>query len=105
MKDYTPEQKKNQPTLGASISTGISFVAFFWLKTLISRKMWFKFDLLFYFVNIALIISLATISVFFNFYVLEIIIFLLILIFNRKHVRNLLFIAKDIFGLIKPRKK
>jgi len=91
--------------LGASISTGISFVVFFWLKTLISRKMWFKFDLLFYFVNIALLISLATVSVFFNIYILEIIIFAIILIFNRRHLMDLKYIAKDILGLIKIRKK
>ncbi|TLG75234.1 lipopolysaccharide biosynthesis protein [Culicoidibacter larvae] len=31
--------------VGATISTGVSFVIFFWLRTIISRKLWYKFPL------------------------------------------------------------
>ena len=83
--------------LGASISTGISFVVFFWLKTLFSRKLWFNFDLFFYFINIFLILSLAIVSVFFDIYLLEIFIFALVLIYNKKHIKYLLSIMKSVF--------
>lgn len=31
--------------IGASISTGLSYILFFWLRTLASRKLWFKFKI------------------------------------------------------------
>lgn len=31
--------------IGAAIATGISYLVFFWTRTLISRKLWFKFDI------------------------------------------------------------
>ena len=30
--------------LGAGISTGISYTIFFWIKTMISRKLWYNFE-------------------------------------------------------------
>jgi len=43
---------------GAAISTSISFLAFFWVTTLFSRSLWYKFGLLKYIVNFALLSSL-----------------------------------------------
>ena len=31
--------------IGAAIATGISYLVFFWTRTLISRKLWYKFKL------------------------------------------------------------
>ena len=31
--------------IGAAIATGISYIAFFWARTLISRKLWYKFPI------------------------------------------------------------
>ena len=31
--------------IGASIATGISYLVFFWTRTLISRKLWYEFDI------------------------------------------------------------
>ena len=76
--------------LGASISTGISFIVYFWIGTLISRKLWFNFDILFFIVNIALMVILAFVSVFYNLVVVEVLIYILIIIYNRKHVKYII---------------
>lgn len=45
---------------GAAMATGISYIAFFWGRTLISRKLWYKFDLKIYvFSNIILLSNCA----------------------------------------------
>lgn len=81
--------------LGASISTGISYIAYFWISTLISRKLWFKFDLKFYFINILLMISLASVSVFYNYKIIEILIFGLVIVYNHSHLGYLCNVGMD----------
>ncbi len=45
---------------GAAIATGLSYIAFFWGRTLISRKLWHKFDLKIYLVvNIVVLANCA----------------------------------------------
>lgn len=90
--------------LGASISTGISFVVFFWAKTLISRKLWFKFDIKFYFINVFLILCLSFISVFFNSIIIELILFGCIIFFNKKNIRFLFEIIKSFLTNTKQKK-
>ncbi len=47
--------------IGAAMGTGIAYIAFFWARTLISRRYWYKFDLKFYFINmIILLVAAAT---------------------------------------------
>jgi len=43
---------------GAAISTCVSFLIFFWVTTLFSRKLWYKFGLIKYVVNFALLLLL-----------------------------------------------
>ncbi len=45
---------------GAAMATGLSYIAFFWGRTLISRKLWHKFDLKIYLiVNIVVLVNCA----------------------------------------------
>ncbi len=47
----------NFGAVGAAIATGISYLVFFWIRTLISRKLWYRFDLMhFILVTIILVI-------------------------------------------------
>ena len=43
--------------IGAAIGTGLSFVVFFWLRTMISRKFWFNFPLKLFVVESAVVIG------------------------------------------------
>ena len=46
--------------VGASIATGLAYAVFFWVRTVISRKIWFRFPLGAYiFVTAVLIVSSA----------------------------------------------
>ena len=85
--------------LGASIATGISFIVFFWINTLISRKLWFKFKIVFYIVNILLMLLLATIAVFCQNILLELLVFALMVIYNMAHLRYLYNIGVNILKM------
>lgn len=87
--------------LGASISTGISYIVFFWMRTLISRRLWFNFDLEIYIVNILLMVVLSTFSILVNTIYINIIIFLAILIYNRKYIIEILSFCKTTLGGMK----
>lgn len=49
--------------VGAAMGTGIAYIAFFWARTLISRRYWYKFELKFYFINIIVLLIVATTNV------------------------------------------
>lgn len=49
---------------GAAIATGISYITFFWARTLISRSLWFKFSLRPYILITALLLIAAIVSTF-----------------------------------------
>lgn len=53
-------------SVGASIATGGSYIVFFWLRTLISRKVWIKFDVSYYVYTTCLILALSFINVLFE---------------------------------------
>lgn len=53
----------NYGPLGASIATGCTFIIYFWLKTLISRKLWYKFDLKYYLILTGYLVVAATLNV------------------------------------------
>ncbi|OFI04998.1 polysaccharide biosynthesis protein [Clostridium acetireducens DSM 10703] len=82
--------------LGASISTGISYTVFFWMRTFISRKLWFKFPLKFYFLNTVFMLLFATFNVFYNKIYLNIIFSAIILFINRRQINEILQIAKGL---------
>ncbi len=67
--------------VGAAIATGISYIVFFWMRTIISRKLWYMFPIK-DFIFITIILSVVTlINVMFeNIYLLEIINILAIII-------------------------
>jgi O-antigen/teichoic acid export membrane protein len=44
---------------GAAISTCISYLVFFWMRTLFSRNLWYKFDIAKYIINIFLLFILV----------------------------------------------
>ncbi|KOA21338.1 polysaccharide biosynthesis protein [Clostridium homopropionicum DSM 5847] len=87
--------------LGASISTGVSYIVFFWMRTLISRKLWYKFDLNIYIVNIILMLLLSITSIIFNKVYMNLIIILIVIIYNKKHVMNILSFCKATLGGMK----
>lgn len=68
--------------LGAAISTCISYIIFFWGRTLFSRKEWFKFKLSKYIINQLLLLCFGINMLTFENKIFEIIIFILILIYN-----------------------
>ncbi len=49
--------------VGAAIGTGMAYIAFFWARTLVSRKYWYKFDLKFYFINTIILLIVALLNV------------------------------------------
>ncbi|AVQ47314.1 oligosaccharide flippase family protein [Clostridium botulinum] len=76
--------------LGASIATGISYTVFFWSRTLISRKLWFRFELGFYILNTGAMLLLASLDVLYNNVYMDIAISLFIVYINRKEVKSIL---------------
>ncbi|AMC08083.1 lipopolysaccharide biosynthesis protein [Turicibacter sp. H121] len=49
--------------IGAAMGTGIAYIAFFWARTLISRRYWYKFDLKFYLINMIVLLVVAATNV------------------------------------------
>ncbi|MBJ7984633.1 oligosaccharide flippase family protein [Bacillus cereus] len=77
-------------TVGAAIATGVSYIIFFWIRTLISRKLWYNFDLKYYFVTILILLIGATANVMFDnlwIYLINIILIFMILIYNYKLIQ------------------
>ncbi|EJQ16997.1 hypothetical protein IE3_00315 [Bacillus cereus BAG3X2-1] len=80
----------NLGAIGASISTGISYIIFFWIRTLISRNLWYKFDLKYYFITILILLIGAIVNVYvkgFLVYIINIILIFIILIYNLNLVK------------------
>lgn len=82
--------------VGASIATGVSYIVFFWMRTLISRKLWFKFKIKLYGLDIFGMVVLAYTSVFYNNVFLNIIIGIILLSFNYKEFKMIYFYLRDI---------
>lgn len=82
-------------SLGASISTGISYIVFFWMRTLISRRLWFKFDLKLYLGNTILMVVLASFSVTINNIFINLLVVVLMIFINRVCILKILDIIKS----------
>lgn len=67
---------------GAAITTCISYIVWFWLRTLFSRKLWLKFRLEKYMLNILLLLSFCLNMLIWNNKIFEVSIFIIILGFN-----------------------
>lgn len=83
--------------LGASIATGLCYVVFFWMRTLISRKLWFKFKLKFYILNTIFMVLLASVDVIYNNILINLIISFIILFINRKQILDIFKYGKMFF--------
>lgn len=76
--------------VGAAIATGFSYIIFFWIRTLISRKLWYKFDLNYYIVTILILILGATANIIIekpSIFMINISIIIIILIYNRSLIK------------------
>jgi len=82
--------------LGASVSTGIAYIVFFWMRTLISRKLWFKFNLSIYFWNILFMFLMSLTDVIFNNSYLDLIFVLIILIINKYTITSIYKFIKEL---------
>ena len=67
---------------GAAISTCMSYIVFFWGRTLFSRKVWFKFNLTKYGIDILLLLFFGVNMILWQSKLIEMFIFALILVFN-----------------------
>jgi O-antigen/teichoic acid export membrane protein len=81
-------------SVGASISTGISYIIFFWMRTLISRRLWFKFDMKLYIYNTILMVVLSFLSITINNIFINIIVVLLLIFVNRVCILEIIKVAK-----------
>ena len=82
---------------GAAMATGISYIAFFWGRTLISRKLWYKFDLKIYVFSNIILLSNCAIHTFMKGYfpyVFSIITLLAIIIYFSVYIKKNDFIVK-----------
>ncbi len=89
--------------IGAAIGTGIAYIAFFWARTLISRRYWYKFELKFYFINIIVLLIVATTNVVvrnFSIYIINIVFLAVFVSINIPFINKILNI-KDIVEFIK----
>lgn len=85
--------------IGASIATGISFIVFFSMRSLISRKLWWKFDLGVYYYIIPVLIINCYVHSFYEGYIVYIVsissIFIIALL-NVKKIKEIIVMCKDI---------
>ncbi len=82
--------------LGASIATAISYLVFFWMRTLISSYVWIKFDYKVYIVNTLLIIFLALADLIFDKSLINSIFLILFLILNYNKIKSIYIILINI---------
>lgn len=92
-------------SMGASISTGGSYIVFFVMGTLISRKLWFKFDIKPYLKNITLLLLLSTMSVTINNFIINFVIALFVVIINKNNIYEIIQIIKPMINIIFKRVK
>ncbi|MEM5016267.1 oligosaccharide flippase family protein [Metabacillus indicus] len=52
--------------LGASIALGVTYVLYFWVRTLVSRKLWFEFELRYYIMITIMLVIIASGNVVLN---------------------------------------
>lgn len=82
-------------SLGAAVSTGISYILYFWMNTLISRRLWYRFSLGFFHVNIFLMLALAFIAVLEVSLFLELSIMVIFLVYNRSQLFYIVGVGRD----------
>lgn len=80
--------------MGASIATGTSYIVFFWMRTLISRRLWFKFDLKLYIANTILMVIISIFSITINNSIINLLLILIIIFTNRVYINKIINILK-----------
>ncbi|ENJ9652619.1 oligosaccharide flippase family protein [Clostridium botulinum] len=83
-------------SMGASISTGVSYIVFFFIRTLISRKLWFDFSIKVYVKNIVLLLILSFTSITINSFIINLLIVISIIYINRNSIYEIIKIIKPI---------
>jgi O-antigen/teichoic acid export membrane protein len=91
--------------LGASISTGVSYIVFFWLRTFISRMLWEKMDIKRHFVSIFLMVVMASLSVVYNNFYMDLVMFGIIFIYHFKEFLWGIKLFKQLIIEIKNKRK
>lgn len=79
--------------VGAAIGTGIAYITFFWARTLISRRYWYKFEVKFYFINMIVLLAVATTNLIVRnsfIYLVNIIFLLLFIIINLPFINRII---------------
>lgn len=84
-------------SMGSSIATGISYIIFFWMRTLISRKLWFKFSIQIYVKNISLLLILSFVSITINNFLINLLIVIIIIYINRNVFLEIIGIVRSVF--------
>lgn len=88
---------------GAALATGISYITFFWIRTILSRKLWYKFKLEAYVVVTLILLVDATVSTFlfgWIVYTTNIICLLILIFYFRKEINHLVLMF---FETVKPK--
>ena len=84
--------------VGAAIATGISYVVFFWVRTMISRKIWFRFPIKEYIFVTAMLISSSIINIVVKgaiIYAINIIFLIIVIFYFKNELRHIiLFVSK-----------
>lgn len=83
--------------LGASVSTGLSYIIFFWMRTLISRSLWEKFAVKKHFISTCVMVIMATFSVLFNNFYIDVVMFLIIVMINVRDIKWGIGLIKSLF--------
>ena len=68
--------------IGAAVGTGLAYITFFVLRTIISRRYWYNFNLSFYIINIFVLLVIASLNVVVQNNNIHIINFIAILVFT-----------------------
>lgn len=82
---------------GAAIATGMSYIVFFWTRTLISRRLWYKFKIQKYIIYSVLVLFNCLLHTFikgFIPYIVTIISIVLLVIANIKDIKEIITIIK-----------
>lgn len=75
--------------VGASISTGISSIAYMLIKMFISRSLWYKFDVKKYLINVVLITSMSSCALLFHSFFVDLMFAVVIIVFNIKTISGI----------------
>lgn len=84
--------------VGASISTGLSSIIYMLIKMLISRSLWYKFNVSRYIVNVLLITAMSSCALIFNLFYFDLFFSLIIILYNYKSIFCIYNIAIDFFN-------